>query len=244
MLNKILRSFVIPVLDFSKHSQYNIYTLLDDLEQIEGEVICIFNNQDVFEKLKDHRRINKFCYNKLNAGVSRSWNMGIELSEGDLIYIMNSDLHIKSEAVKKLENYTLTLEKAVIVGPQGTHINFKNLGIIKYFQKGMFNQPMKTHDISGFLFCIHSERFLGNGLKFDSRFTPCFFEEWDMGLQVLNKGLSLYAVPVTEFEHEWGVSQSMDDTVIEFLGKSMTKKEILIENRKKFLTKWAHLINA
>ena len=43
------RSFVIPVLDFSPHSSYNIKTLLDDLQQVSGEVICIFNSAEVFE---------------------------------------------------------------------------------------------------------------------------------------------------------------------------------------------------
>jgi len=51
MINEsITRSFVIPVLDFSSHSSYNIMTLLDDLKIINGEVICIFNSDEVYEK--------------------------------------------------------------------------------------------------------------------------------------------------------------------------------------------------
>lgn len=237
------RSIVIPVLDFSPHSKYNINTLLKDLELIDGEVICIFNSDETFEQLRNHPRIDKFCYNKLNAGVSRSWNMGIELSEGDAIHIMNSDMHIEKPALEKMEYYLFSLDKAIIVGPQGTFVNFKTLGIIKYFSKGTFFEPIKTHDVSGFLFCIHAQRFLSNNFRFDTQFTPCFFEEWDIALQVMSRGFSLYTVPAIEFDHEWGVSRSGDDTVINFLGKSKTKREILIENRKRFLTKWADLIN-
>ena len=52
MINEsIIRSFVIPVLDFSPHSPYSILTLLEDLRDIEGEVICIFNTREVYERL-------------------------------------------------------------------------------------------------------------------------------------------------------------------------------------------------
>ena len=44
---EITRSFIIPVLDYSPHSPYNVTTLLDDLESIHGEVICIFNSHEV-----------------------------------------------------------------------------------------------------------------------------------------------------------------------------------------------------
>jgi len=78
---EVSRSFIIPVLDYSPHSPYNITTLLNDLEEIHGEVICIFNSHEVFDKLRDHSRIDKYCFNSLNAGVSRSWNIGINLAE-------------------------------------------------------------------------------------------------------------------------------------------------------------------
>ena len=93
------RSFVIPVLDFSPHSAYNILTLLEDLHEVEGEVICIFNTAEVFEKLRSHARIDKFCFNNLNAGVSRSWNMGINLAEGRAVFIMNADLNLLSKII-------------------------------------------------------------------------------------------------------------------------------------------------
>ena len=36
-----------------------------------------------FRQVSHHRRIDKFCFNNMNAGVSRSCNMGINLAEGD-----------------------------------------------------------------------------------------------------------------------------------------------------------------
>jgi GT2 family glycosyltransferase len=242
LLNK-KRSFVIPIIDFSPHSPFNILTLLDDLRDIEGEVICIFNNETVYKKLKDHERINKYCYNNLNPGVSRSWNIGINLAEGKSIFILNSDLHVKPLAIEQLERYLFTLEKAVIVGPQGTHIDFKNLQIIRYFEKGTFNTPVQTHDVSGFFFVIHAERFLKNNLMFDIQFSPCFFEEWDMGLQILQAGLACYAVPVYSFEHFWGISQAKGEIHIEYFGNLISRDEILLRNKEKFIKKWSKLFN-
>lgn len=236
--NEIERSFVIPVLDFSPHSPYNIRTLLQDLEGIQGEVICIFNSQLVYEELHSHKRIDKYCYNKLNAGVSRSWNMGINLSEGKVIFMLNADLHVKANAITELENYLFTLNNAAIVGPQGTHLDYRTLSIIRYFSKGTFNAPVQTQDVSGFFFAIHPERFRIHGLMFDIQFSPCFFEEWDMGLQVMMAGLACYAVPVVDFDHQWGMSQEKGDRKISYFGRELSRNDILLENRTKFINKW------
>lgn len=133
---EVSRSFIIPVLDYSPHSPYNINTLLGDLENIHGEVICIFNSHEIFDKLRNHPRIDKYCFNNLNAGVSRSWNIGINMAEGRTAFILNADIHIQSLAVSQLESYLLRLDKAVIVGPQGSHLDFKNLSVLRYFEKG------------------------------------------------------------------------------------------------------------
>ncbi|MBF0328320.1 MAG: glycosyltransferase family 2 protein [Nitrospirae bacterium] len=234
---QIKRSLVIPVLDFSPHSEFNIRTLLNDLDAVEGEVICIFNTKEVYDELKSHPRIDKYCYNKLNAGVSRSWNMGINLAEGSTISILNADLHVEASLFDELESYLFSLENAVIVGPQGSYIDFSTLSVAKYFEKGNFSEPVRTNDVSGFLFTIHAERFLRQKLMFDIRFSPCFFEEWDMGIQIMQAGLACYAVPVVGFEHHWGVSKG-SEVPISYFGRDITRDEALLENRNRFIKKW------
>jgi hypothetical protein len=232
------RSFVIPVLDFSPHSPYNIRTLLRDLADVEGEVICIFNSREAFAELHAHPRIDKFSFNKLNAGVSRSWNQGLNLAEGRAVFIMNADLHIRPAAVDQIEAYLFQLPDAVLVGPQGSHLDFRNLKVLRYFQKGGFDAPVRTHDVSGFLFAIHRERFLAHRLQFDVRFSPCFMEEWDMGLQVIQAELACYAVPVEDFDHHWGVSGSHENSAINYFGREVFRNDVLAANRSKFRMKW------
>ena len=234
----IKKSFVIPVLDFSPHSEYNILTLLEDLDEIDGEVICIFNTREVYERLQAHQRINKFCFNSSNAGVSRSWNIGIDMAEGRAVFIMNADLHVSTAAIEQLESFLFNLEKAVVVGPQGAIIDFQYLRVLQYFEKGNFNEPVRTHDVSGCFFAINRQRFLENGLRFDCRFSPCFYEEWDMGLQVMLAGLHSYAVPVTGFDHYWGLSQADEDPIINYFGRALRRSDIRLTNKNKFIGKW------
>jgi GT2 family glycosyltransferase len=241
--HEVLRSFIIPVIDFSPHSPYNINTLLEDLAGVPGEVICIFNSLEVFEALRSHPRIDKFCYNSLNAGVSRSWNMGINMSEGRAVFILNADLHVGLAAVEGVESALFTLDKAVIAGPQGSLIDYSTLKVARYFEKGTFDAPQQTHDVSGFFFGIHLERFLQHKLMFDMRYSPCFFEEWDMGLQVLQAGLACYAVPVTDFEHHWGVSQGEGERRINYFGRELLRSEIYRDNRLRFISKWSRFFS-
>jgi len=234
----IERSFVIPVLDFSPHSSYNITTLLDDLTRVTGEVICIFNSAGVFEKLRSHARIDKYCFNSLNAGVSRSWNIGLNLSEGQAVFILNADLHVRPSAIELLQNYLFSLENAVIAGPQGAIVDFRNLREKHYYKKGTFQKPVRVNAVSGFFFSIHRERFLEHKLMFDVQYSPCFMEEWDLGLQVIKAGLSAYAVPVADYEHRWGITSAQANTKISYFGHDVYRDDVIIENRKKFLTKW------
>ena len=234
----ISRSFVIPVLDFSQHSPYNINTLLADLESIDGEVICIFNSPEVFERLKSHPRIDKFCFNNLNAGVSRSWNMGINMSEADAAFILNADLHVKPSAIETLTAALFRLDKAVIVGPQGGLVDFGNLTDKKYYSKGCLREPVRVQAVSGFFFGIHRKRFIEHNLSFDVRYSPCFMEEWDIGLQVIKAGLASYVVPILDYEHDWGISSSRENAKISYFGRMVYRDELLRENRRKFRSKW------
>jgi GT2 family glycosyltransferase len=235
----VKRSFVIPVLSLGEGEPLNILNLLKDFEAIDGEVICIFNSREVFERLASHPRIDKYCYNKLNAGVSRSWNLGIQLAEGRSVFILNEDMHLGPNAVTQMDHYLHTLPKAVLVSPQGSFLDFVNLRIIRYFQKGQFDHPVRTHDVSGFLFAIHLERFLAHHLLFDVRYSPCFMEEWDMGMQVMKAGLACYAVPVTDYDHHWGISGDTANTPIHYFGRTVYRNDVLLANRRKFKEKWA-----
>jgi hypothetical protein len=63
-------------------------------------------------------------------------------------------------------------------------------------------------------------------------------EEWDMALQVMRAQLACYAVPVTDFEHDWGVSDNHQNPEIVYFGRALRRNDILLANRSRFQQKW------
>jgi len=230
------RSFVIPVLDYSPSSNLNINILLEDLTNIEGEVIVIFNNVEIAEELKNHPRIDFYSIMSKNIGVSRAWNIGLNISQTPVTFICNSDLHITKQSVEKLE-FGLNIEDAAMVGPQGSRFSFEEMRDLVYFGKGMCDRPIVVDAVSGFYFAVKTNYFKEGLLKFENSFTPCYFEEWDIGLQIKKMGLKSYVIPTTEYEHHWsGSIKSYRE--IKYFNKQETAENILNRNKFLFWEKW------
>jgi GT2 family glycosyltransferase len=222
------RSIVIPVLDYSPHSSWDIGSLLADLEGFDGEVICIFNSKDVFEDLKDHPRIDKFSFNKHNVGVARSWNIGLNHAEGDVVFILNADLHVSLAALAELERYLLALPDALAVGIGGDRMDFERLLSATRNPAGSFASPLVVDKPSGHAFALHARRMHDAGISFDPRLSPYFYEELDLALKARRAGFEVYAAPVSGIEHVDGVSQS--HRPIHYLGRLADRTRILIRN--------------
>jgi glycosyltransferase involved in cell wall biosynthesis len=242
-IGNVPRSFVIPVLDYSPASEYNITTLLSDLENIPGEVIVIFNNEQVAEEIKGHPRITRYAIMKENIGVARAWNVGIQMAATPVVFILNADLHLQREAVEAVEHGLLTLDRAACVGPQGSFVDIPLTRDHLYFDKGHFDQPIAVDAVSGFFFAIKLEHFANKILTFENAYTPCYFEEWDLGLQIKRAGLASYIIPTTAYDHHWsGSIRALRE--IGSYGRSETAGEILLRNRQLFLNKWRYLTAA
>ena len=231
------RSFVIPVLDMSPASEYNILTLLKDLENIEGDVIVIFNGQEVAEHLKDHHRITRYAIMKQNIGVARAWNLGLEIAATPTVFILNADLHVERQAIDALEQALYLLPAAACVGPQGSFVEYDLACDYIHFDKGTFNLPLEVDAVSGFFFAVKLQHFNEKIIRFENGFTPCYFEEWDLGLQIKQAGLKNYIVPTSAYDHHWsGSIRALRE--INFYDKAETAGEILMRNRRMFLNKW------
>lgn len=236
-LSSASRSFVIAVLDYSPASQYNIVTLLQDLEQIPGDVLVIFNDEGVAADLKGHPRITRYAIMKENVGVARAWNVGIEMAATPHVFILNADLHLEPDAVRAMEERLCALERAACAGPQGSFVNYRLTKDYLYFDKGSFDQPVAVDAVSGFLFAVKRNLFGPGGLKFENAYTPCYFEEWDLGLQIRRLGLQSWIVPTSAYEHHWGGSIGARREIA-CMGRSESAREILQRNRILFLAKW------
>lgn len=237
------RSFVIAVLDYSPASQYNIVTLLQDLQQIPGDVLVIFNNEGVAADLKGHSRITRYAIMNENIGVARAWNVGFEMAATPHVFILNADLHLTLGAVHEMEEQLCSLERAACTGPQGSFVNYRLTKDYLYFDKGSFDQPIAVDAVSGFLFAVKRSLFGPSGLKFENAYTPCYFEEWDLGLQIRQLGLQSWIVPTSDYEHHWGGSIGARRE-ISCMGRSESAQDILQRNRILFLSKWRGVGNS
>ncbi|MCC6396858.1 MAG: glycosyltransferase [Bacteroidetes bacterium] len=231
------RSFVIPVLDMSPASPYNIMTLLDDLRQIEGDVIVVCNAPEMADRLRTHPRIDYLAAMSHNVGVSRAWNIGLAMSQSPMTFILNADLHVESSTFTLLEQAMADLPDAAVVGPQGSYFDFATTRDMHYLDKGACSAPVRVDAVSGFLFGVRTAMFGPGGLQFDARYTPCYFEEWDLGLQCRWAGVACYVVPATGYDHEWsGTIRGL--RTIRYFRSEATARQILERNRQLFLDKW------
>lgn len=237
------RSFVIAVLDYSPASEFNILTLLNDLEKIPGDVLVVFNDEQVGAELRNHPRITRYAIMKENIGVARAWNVGMKMAATPVVFILNADLHLELKAVEAMENGLLTLEKAACVGPQGSFVNYQMARDYLYFDKGDSERPVAVDAISGFLFAVKREHFMPGGLAFEDAYTPCYFEEWDLGIQIRQMGLACWVVPTTAYTHHWSGSIAARRE-IGCMGRSETAADILRRNRILFLAKWQQYATA
>lgn len=231
------RSFVIPVLDMSPASPYNILSLLDDLTSIPGDVIIVCNAPDMAERLRGHPRIDYMAAMSHNVGVARAWNIGLAMSQTPVTFFLNADLHVTGEVFTTLERALSELPDAAVVGPQGSFFDFPTAQDIQYFQRGSFDTPFRVDAVSGFLFGVRTAAFGPGGLQFENSYTPCYFEEWDLGLQCRLQGVACYVVPVTGYDHEWSGSIRALRTIRYFRSEE-TSRTILDRNRGIFLEKW------
>lgn len=236
-VNSPERSFIIPVLDYSPASEYNILSLLDDLASISGEVVVVFNGADVGEELKAHPRITRHAIMKQNVGVARGWNIGLDMAEGKTAFIVNSDAHISEQAVLAVEKGLRELPQAACTGPQGAFFDFSLCRDFAYFDKGTFDRPIEVDAVSGFFFALDRQLCSRHGIRFENAYTPCYLEEWDLGLQLRRAGLKCYIVPTTAYDHHWSGTIAALRT-IGYMCKEETAGKILLRNRQLFLAKW------
>lgn len=236
------RSFVIPVLDYSPASEYSIATLLGDLEQVSGDVVVVFNDQGVAEELRRHPRITHHAIMKHNVGVARAWNIGIDIAVTPHVFIVNADVHVEPAAVDVIETGLAKLDRAASAGPQGSYFDFRLCRDYLYFDKGTFDQAMEVDAVSGFLFAVKRELFEAKLLRFEDAFTPCYFEEWDLGLQIKKAGFKSYIVPTSAYDHHWSGTIAARKEIA-YYDRSETPQAILRRNRQLFQAKWRSLVS-
>jgi len=238
-------SIIIPTLHLvppknAKYFMFQRYTLeqvLTDLQQnvkIAFEVVVVCNGQDasLVELVRSHPGVRKYCLNSVNVGVSRAWNMGAMMAEGEALCFLNDDVHVGPGAIEALYE-TLRADPSIAqVGPKGAR--WRGAEHEKFVGESV---PEDADAISGFMFIIRARAFAEVG-GFDVGFTPAGFEEIDMSFALRRKGWRCVVIPGLEVKHyeRHGVSASSGS--IDYLGKSISTRELHDRNKDYFMLKW------
>jgi hypothetical protein len=232
-------SIVIPVLDLSPATpDHNILNLLDDLLDIEVEVIVIFNNTELGIELRGHPRIDHFAIISENIGVSRAWNIGIDISRSEYTIVVNADMRLKDSVIYDLVGALENDSCLAMVGPQGclSDVNLNGLES-RQLLKGEFDNIQYVDLIMGFLFAVRTDLFHLKVLKFDNNLTPAFSEEIDISRQIKQAGLKMAVIPTHEFSHG-GSGSHLFTNKIDYYDQSEIKMNIMNRNDCYLYKKW------
>jgi GT2 family glycosyltransferase len=238
-------SFIIPVLHLKRplnKARFFMprYTLPDVLKDIasnvslpyEVVVICNGQDQELVDYVRSNKTIDKYCLNSVNVGVARSWNMGAEMAEGEILCYLNDDVAVGKESIEQL--CALLADPNVgEVGSAGSY--WENLEHHS-FPEG--DGLAETDVISGFCFLVRSETFRKVG-GFDVEFTPAGYEEIDFSFRVRQAGMKCVILPTADIKHyhHHGVSSQKVD--IHYLNKTIDTAELHQKNKNYFFKKWS-----
>ncbi len=245
MTNRPKVSFIIPVLHFKRplnKARFFMprYTLPDVLKDIAAnvtvpyEVVVICNGQDreLVDFVRTNQTINKYCLNSVNVGVARSWNMGAEMAEGELLCYLNDDVAIGKDSIEQLCALFDDPEVGE-VGPAGSY--WENLQHHSYPEGG---QVTETDCISGFCFLVRDETFRKVG-GFDVGFTPAGYEEIDFSFRVRKAGMKCMILPTVDIKHYHHHGVSSQKVEIAYLNSKIDTEALHQKNRDYFFKKWS-----
>lgn len=239
-LSIIVPSLVLKRKKNPKHFYRKLTSLPDLLESVEkyvkvdSEIVLIVNG-DVDPKLEPYVRskgVNKYCINNLNTGVSRAWNIGRQLSEGEYLLYISDDVTLGEGAVEKMIA-TLDEEPEVgVVGHDGGM--WKNGG---YTQHGGFTEPTYVDVILGYCFMVRAKDFDKVG-GFDVNFTPAGMEEVDFCISMGAHGLKIKVLPEIKVFTEPRHGISARSTKVQYFNSEVHTEELHERNKEYFKNKW------
>ena len=238
-------SFIIPVLHLKRPKnvarffmpRYTLREVVNDLANnvsVSKEIIVVCNGPDpeLREFVETDGRIDKFCINKVNVGVSRGWNMGAALAEGDALCFVNDDVQVGKGSMEALYSALMDSPEVGEVGPRGAR--WKNAQHVAIVGEERIEE---ADAISGFLFMIKESVYRQVG-GFDVRYTPAGFEEVDMSYEIRRRGYKCLVVPKLDVHHHHHHGVSAYRSTVDYLGKSIDTETLHQRNREYFLSKW------
>jgi GT2 family glycosyltransferase len=190
---------IMPCYKNTEYTDRAIASLLRTSKRLK-EIIIIENDPEgsTLMMLKERGYTCSILWNKENAGVSKSWNAGIYMSSTDLVAVANNDIEMITEGWDDIAvQYFEKNEKAAIVcsWPVGHRDEFLNPN----------NDPVEG--LNGSFFVVSKEKVRETAnfkLKreyIDTEYTPAYWEDADLLVQVRAQKYESYVLPSIKMVH-------------------------------------------
>ncbi|MEO7427051.1 MAG: glycosyltransferase, partial [Fibrobacteria bacterium] len=184
----------------------------------------------------------KVVRNAENLGVSKGWNQGLRLAQGEYLLILNNDIIVGPDWLENMVRLAECDPSIGLVGPRSNYIAGPQVvpnvpyraeseiqGFIRTWQAGHDLSAAEFQFIKGFCHLIPRRVFEKVGF-YDERFGKGNFEDDDYCMRVRLHGFRALFADDSFIHHYGSVSFNQD---------SVDWRALMIENQGKYERKWA-----
>lgn len=235
-------------------SEYEIIISDSQTKEIIKEII----EEKIFRENKD--KITLFSFKK-NVGYAKLVNKGIKAAKGDKFLILNADIIILNDSVKKMVDFMDKNPKVGIIGPQlltfsnqvqNSYFKFPTIGSIlarrtflgkikwgekklNYFLEEIDNNNPKEVDwVQGSAMLVNKKAVDKVGLM-DERYFM-YFEDTDWCRSFWEKGYKVIYLPLAQMSHYYYRSSKKWNSFFDILFNKYTR--IHLKSAFKYFWKW------
>ncbi|MDR2121834.1 MAG: glycosyltransferase [Flavobacteriaceae bacterium] len=241
-------SIIIPVYNQIKFTLNCLYSIQNNIENIDTEIIVI-NDNSTDETLKYLEKIQgiQIITNQENKGFLLNVNEGIKKAKGEYIYLLNNDTEVQSGFLSSLLNVFNSKKDVGAVGsmlifPDGLlqeagckiykNCIIRSIGRFCSADFPMYNYFRKVSYCSGCSLLFKRVNKSGELNLLDEIYAPAYYEETDLCMRLkYEQGLNVYYQPESRIVHFESISYSGKDL-------ESTKNYLMKKNEKIFLDRW------
>lgn len=194
-----------------KHLEHIIKTSPEAAEFIFTDDASTDDSVAYVKSLQKKYKNLKIIAHKTNQGFSQNSNNAVKNAVGELVVLLNSDIHPKLGYISKSLSH---FKDPKVFGVSFAEVGHENYG--KVFWKNGYLQiepgtSKKSHIaayISGGSSIIRKDLYMKLG-GFDTVYKPFYFEDLDLGLRAWRSGYKLIFEPkaIVEHQHEQTISK-------------------------------------
>lgn len=222
-------SIIIPTTGDGKPLLEHLLSSLYEHCQTEAFELIIVDNAsiddtfDYVQQLVDHEFFHcQVISNSQNEGFARAINQGIEIASGEYIAVMHNDITLTSNAISKLIEVLEDHSEFGIVGP-AVNACFNEQQLLTEESK---SEPVEIDFVDSCFFVMNAEL----GLRLDENYELAYFDDKDLALQCVSKGLKTGYVSEVVIEHRYASTTRVLTLDPE--------SDIYWKNAAYFLSKW------